>query len=358
MRFILLVTFMLGFLYSSSNISIAKTGEKSVKLGNLVTYNITIKNNSNTSISNIVIKDKIPPGFKYGERHTGKFVLRWNIKTLQVNEQRSFKYTLQTKQEGRFTSKAYFYIGGKKKYEVDFTTTVVKPKITVDLVCPKIAWPGKHIKATITVKNNGSINLSGVVVQGVNFSSYYRILSGEGNPAITGVSAIWNIGYLAVGETKSYSLTMTSRDCGKQCFTAIVSSNEGATAKSVSCTSWKCYPWLLLEVIDTIDPLTVNQETTYVIEVTNQGLRTDYYVKIEAVFPAEISPISAKGDTPCTVNGKRVTVEPYPILNVKQKIKWEIRAKAIQPGDSRLKVYMSSGALQKPVTEEESTHVY
>lgn len=351
---------MWGFLHSSPHISIVKTGEESVVLGKLATYNITIKNNSSVPLSNIVIKDNIPKGFKYDKHDTGTFALRWNIKTLRSNEQRSFKYILQTKHEGKFTSKTYLYIGGKKNREVGFTTNVVKPKITVDISCPGLAYLGKRVRAKITIKNSGSINLTGVVLQGANyFNSYCQIISGEGNPVITGQSAIWNVGTLTVGESKSYSLTVVSKYCGKQCLRAIIDCDQGAKAEAVCCTSWKgCFPSLLLEVIDTVDPLNVNEETTYVIEVTNQGIQTDYYLRIEAVFPDEISPISAQGDTPCTVSGKRVTVEPCPSLSPKEQIRWKIRAKAVQPGDSRLKVYMFSKVLQKPVSEEESTHVY
>lgn len=348
-----------GFLYSSPQINIVKIGKESVSLGKFIIYKITIKNDSSIPINNIIIKDKIPPGFKYRERETGKFSLQWSIKTLQGNEQRSFRYSLQAMQEGTFTSTTYLYIAGKKSNEIRFNTVVAKPKIAIDISCPGIAFLGKRVRLTINVKNDGRINLNGVVLQAANsINSHCQILAGTDNPTITD-SATWNVGSLAVGETKSYSLTIISKICGEHCIIAMVNSNEGASAQAECCTAWKgCYPSLLLEVIDTVDPLTVGEETTYVIEVTNQGRGTQHYVKIEAVFPAEISPISAQGDTICTINGKRVTVDQFPALGQKEKVQWKIRAKAVQPGDSRLKVYLTSGTLLKPVAEEESTHVY
>merc|ERR1712170_143986 len=136
---------------------------------------------------------------------------------------------------------------------------------------------------------------------------------------------------------------------GDHCFRVGVNTSEGVRKQAECCTNLRGFPALLLEVIDTVDPLVANEETTYVIEVTNQGTAPDKLVKVEAVFPAEISPVSAIGDTQCTVSGKRVTVVPYPQLNPKEKIKWQIRARAVQPGDSRLKVYLSSDLLKKPV---------
>lgn len=348
-----------GFLYSSPQINIVKIGKESASLGKFIIYKITIKNDSSIPINNIIIKDKIPPGFKYRERETGKFSLQWSVKTLQGNEQRSFRYSLQAMQEGTFTSTTYLYIAGKKSNEIRFNTVVAKPKIAIDISGPKISCIGKHVRLTLNVKNNGRTNLNDVVIQAANsITSYHQIIDGTGNPTITNDSATWNIGSLATGETKSYSLTVTSKFSGHHCIMMMANSSEGASSQAECCVLWRGYPSLLLEVIDTVDPLTVGEETTYVIEVTNQGRGTQHYVKIVAVFPAEISPISAQGDTMCTINGKRVTVDQFPALSQKEKVQWKIRAKAVQPGDSRLKVYLTSGTLLKPVAEEESTHVY
>ena len=362
MRFIILTTAIInmwGFVYSSPQIKITKAGKESVVLGRSIIYKITVKNNSSTPIDNIVINDKIPAGFKYRYRDTGKFSLQWNIKTLQGNEQRTFRYTLQATQEGKFTSTTHLYIAGKKSNQIHFNTIVAKPKITIEISCPGIAFLGKRIRVTLSIKNTGSINLNDVILQSSqSFASSLQIIAAEGNPKINGPFAIWDATTLAVGETKSYSLTLQSKNCGDQCISANVYSAEGANSQAECCTNWRGCWGLLLEVIDTSDPITVNEETTYVIQVVNQGNKTEYYARIEAVFPEEISPISAQGDTQCTISGKRVTVDSFPALRPKEKIQWKIRAKAVKPGDSRLKVYLSSAVLRKPVAEEESTHVY
>ena len=57
-------------------------------------------------------------------------------------------------------------------------------------------------------------------------------------------------------------------------------------------------------------------------------------------------------------DGKTVDTAPYPVLQPKQAIEWQIQAKAVQAGDSRLFVDLTSELLKKPVKEEESTHVY
>jgi len=87
-----------------------------------------------------------------------------------------------------------------------------------------------------------------------------------------------------------------------------------------------------------------------------------------AIFPGEIAPVRAEGPIPVgegaargaqgSIQGNRVVFQAYPVLQPKKKVKFTILSKGVTIGDSRLKVELTSELLKKPVTEEESTHVY
>ena len=62
-------------------------------------------------------------------------------------------------------------------------------------------------------------------------------------------------------------------------------------------------------------------------------------------------------DTKCVIDDKRIKSSAYRYSLPTEKVKWTIQAKAVQTGDSRLKVYMYS-EIFKPIAEEESTHIY
>ena len=81
-------------------------------------------------------------------------------------------------------------------------------------------------------------------------------------------------------------------------------------------------------------------------------------MKIEIVFPKEMSAISVSGDTEFTINDKRIITVPYPILQPKQKIQWKVQAKAVYPGKARVKIYGTSEYVKRRYSEEVSTHVY
>ncbi len=121
---------------------------------------------------------------------------------------------------------------------------------------------------------------------------------------------------------------------------------------------WKGQAAILIEVVDTPDPILVGEQTTYTIRVTNQGTADDRNIKIVANFAKQIDPVSAAGATAGTVSGKNVTFAPVATLAPKQSVQWTITAKGASTGDHRLKVEMTSELLTSAVTEEESTHVY
>jgi len=133
---------------------------------------------------------------------------------------------------------------------------------------------------------------------------------------------------------------------------------RGSGGVGRACTDWRGYPALLIEVIDTEDPLLVGQQTTYVIQITNQGTASDTNVTLDVVLPAELKVVSASGDTQGTISGNNVKFAPYATLQAKQIIEFRVVAEAVAEGDARFRAEMNSDLLRTPVPEVESTQVY
>ncbi|MGK0310300.1 MAG: putative repeat protein (TIGR01451 family) [Lentimonas sp.] len=146
---------------------------------------------------------------------------------------------------------------------------------------------------------------------------------------------------------------------GDYCNEASVSTVDSSLNTSASaCTEWRGYPALLIEVIDTQDPLIVGEETTYIIQIANQGSAADTNVNLDVQIPEGLSIISIAGDTEGVITGNDISFVPYPVLNAKEIIQFRVIVKAVDTGDLRFKAQMSSDLLQVPVPEEESTQAY
>ena len=164
---------------------------------------------------------------------------------------------------------------------------------------------------------------------------------------------------LAAGQTKSFDLKLFGRERGVLCNEASAKSSVYRLSDSDNaCTEWKGYPALLLEVIDTKDPLLTGEETVYIIQATNQGTAIDTNVVLKATLPEGMQLVSASGDTKGSIIGNTVTFAAYPELEPKQVLQFRVIAKALTTGDSRFKAFMTSDLLKNPVPEEEATQVY
>ena len=204
--------------------------------------------------------------------------------------------------------------------------------------------------------NTGDVDHKNVVVTDTTPVGN-RIVSADGGTVNQNVIT-WNIADLASGASKSYKVVLMSKTPGEQCNTASVSEPNGLTESSKACTLWKGHPALLIELVDSEDPLLPGDTTTYTIRITNQGTADDHNVRIKAMFSEHISPVTASGSTPITINGTVVTSQPKGVLKPGGVIEWKIKGKANKKGDSRLHIEMNSDLLKTPVHEEESTYVY
>ena len=117
-------------------------------------------------------------------------------------------------------------------------------------------------------------------------------------------------------------------------------------------------PAILLEVIDTIDPIEVGQETTFVVTAINQGSTSDSNVKVVATLPSSLAFVSGKGLTPVSAMGSTITMAPVATLAAGAKAEWRVTVRAKSRQDARSRWELSSDQFKVPVIETESTNLY
>jgi uncharacterized repeat protein (TIGR01451 family) len=335
-------------------LEITKTGPEQALITSSVPYSITVKNVGSAVARDVVVTDKVPAGMTHS---SGNSELSFPVGDLQPGQSKDIAVSLVAATRGRHCNQATANASNTTAVNAEACTLVVERKLTVaKTTATPLQFVNKRASYTIVVNNPGDVALNNVLVTD-SAPNGTVIVDGDGGD-IVGQQVSWRIAKLNAGASKSFNVVLVGKIAGKLCNTVTVHTAEGLTGSSEACTEWKGHPAILLELIDTVDPLLPGEGTTYVIKVTNQGTADDLNVKIVAAFPSQISPVSASGSTEATVDGKTVTVAPYGVLKPGQVIEWRIKAKAETAGDSRLIIKMFSDFLKTPVTEEESTHVY
>ena len=334
-------------------LKIAKSGPAQALIRSNVAYSVVVQNTGTAVARDVVVTDTVPDGFEHA---SGERVLTYKLGNMEAKAQREIAVVLKATKRGRFCNVASAASINAGNVTAEACTLVVARLLEIAKSGTKTQFLGKRADYEIVVTNPGDVTLNNLVVTD-QAPAGTRILAAPG-ATIAGNTATWRLASLASGQRKTFELTLSSRQHGTLCNSVGVASAEGLQATSQACTLWRGHPALLLEVVDTVDPLIPGETTEYIIRITNQGTADDTNVKIVARFPAEVGPVSASGSTATEIEGPVVTVTAHPVLGPKEAVEWRVKARGIKEGDSRLKVFMSSDLLKTPVTEEESTHVY
>ena len=334
------------------SLAIVKSGPEKAQLNSDVTYNIVVSNNGTAAAKNVVVTDTLPDGLVGATGQTQTF----NVGDLAPGQSKNIPVTAKAAKRGRFCNNATAQSSNAGRVSAEACTVVTERGIAIVKTGAKEQYSRKNANYEIVVTNTGDEALAGVVVTDTAPAGT-RIVAAPG-ATVNGNTATWNVGTLAAGEKKPFTVTLTADMAGNYCNTASVASSEGLTGTAEACTLWKGYAGLLLEMIDTVDPIQVGEGTDYVVTITNQGSADDTNVKADMMFPAEVEPISGSGDSAVTVDGRKVSFAVYPRLAPKQAIRWTVKAKGAIIGDARTRVWYTSDLVKTPVNKEESTHVY
>ncbi len=329
------------------------TPEERVLLGDGVPWDITVTNVGDFCAYDVVVTDTLPSGVTH---ESGQKTLTTDIGTLAPGESRDISVGTTAAATGQHCNVARADSSNAGSAQDDACVTIVEAGLDIVKDGQDMQFLDKTATYTIKVTNTGDVALDDVVVTDTAPSGT-EIASAPGAD-VSGNTATWTTA-LAAGQSKTFDLKLVGREPGVLCNEASASSsNYGLSDTDDACTEWKGYPALLLEVIDSHDPLLVGEETTYVIQVTNQGTAADTNIDMKAVVPAGLELVSASGDTKGSISGNTVTFAPYAKLEAKEVIQFRVIAKATATGDKRFNAYMTSDLLKDPVPEEEATQVY
>ena len=329
------------------------TPNEQVLVNTGVPWDITVTNTGNFCAYDVVVTDTLPAGV---EHESGNSQLVAELGTLAPGESRDIMVNTTAAATGEHCNVAVASSSNAGSVQDDACVKVVEAGLEVTKAGTSMQFVGKQASYQIVVRNTGDVPLSDVVVKDT-VPAQNKLLAAP-LAQINGNTATWTT-RLDAGESKNFDVTVMGLAEGTYCNqVSAASAAYGLSGADDACTEWRGYPALLIEVIDTEDPLLVGEETTYVIQITNQGTAADTNVGLNVQLPSELSLVSAAGDSKGIISGNNVNFAPYAVLNAKEIIQFRVVAKAVSVGDARFRAQMSSDLLKTPVPEEEATQVY
>ncbi|GAB62104.1 MAG: DUF11 domain-containing protein [Candidatus Jettenia sp.] len=315
-----------------------------------------VVSNTGTGVArDIQIKETLPPGLS---TVTGETNVIQEIGALRAGESREVSLTLKPGKTGRYTNTATATAeGGLSAKSNAATVSVRKPVLAITKTGPDKRFIGRKITYDIVASNKGdgpavSTSIEDIIPDETSF------VSASDRGSLTGKNVSWNLGTLQPQESKKVSVTLRAESKGRVINRAMVKAVCAEPVSASAITEILGIPAILLEVVDTLDPIEVNETEAYIITVTNQGSDVSTNIKITCTLEDSMQYVSSTGPTRGIVEGKEVSFGPLPTLAPKAQASWKVIIKALNPGDVRFKVSMIEDCLARPVEETEATNFY
>ncbi len=335
-------------------IEIAKSGPAEVLQCDPITYEVVVTNPGTGPATNVVVVDNLPDGL---ETASGSDQVKFDIGTLAAGESVRRSANLRATKTGEFTNSATVTADGGLNGKSSVTTTVKAPKLEITKTAPNKTFIGKVVTYNIEVKNVGDgMAKNTVVTESLPAGATFVKASDGGQPSAG--SVVWRVGNLAPEQTENFTVSLQAGSKGTLKNTASADADCADAVSASAQTVVEGIPAILLEVVDNPDPVAVGDTTTYTVTVTNQGSANGTNIEIVCKLEKEAQYVSGTGSTNVAVEGGTITMAPVKSLAPKATATWQVKVKAVDAGDVRFAVEMTSDQIGRPVNETEASNFY
>lgn len=330
----------------------------------VIPLEFVVQNSGQTEMNNVVIMPNIP-----GATNAEGKPLTLSVGDLAPGQQKTLRTVVDAQSAGAYSfsgvaegNPALLYEGAEVQSNVkadsgSANVRVLNPelKVTATTGGRDKQVIGRTIDYNFEVTNTGNGTSDGsVLVASIPSNAAFKSASNEGNKS--GNSVSWDLGSIRPGGTRNVSMTLVATSAGSAGANASVEGVCVNTASAAASLPVVGVPALLLEAVDSVDPLEIGDSTQYEIRVTNQGNGPATNIRLTGSFE-DLRYITSQGHTPIENTDKSLTFGAFS-LEPKQTVSWVIQLEATAVGDQRFKIIMNSDQLTRPVEETESTTIY
>lgn len=328
-----------------------KCGPDEACPGDCLEYVVTVGNKGSCTAYDVRVIDNLPEGLEHASCLN---TLVWKLGDLEPCQTKTITFTAKATKRGKVTNGIIVTACNADQVQCETMCVVCKYCCEIAKTGPKEVRVGQNADYTITFTNIGDRPLTEVIV--TDFAPCGTSIVAADGATIACNRAVWKIAEVKPGESVDLHITLTTCTPGYYCNKVTASNCQGTCCEAEFGTRWKGTPGIHVCIVDMEDPICLGDNTSYLIQVTNQGSEPDSNVRVTVRFPSQIVPVGAVGQTPGQVNGQVVTFAPLS-LSPRQKVEWRVDARAKERGDARVKVEVMSDSITTPIVQEESTIV-
>ena len=298
------------------DLSLVKTVDnESPKVGDQVTFTLTINNAGPSTATGVEVVDQLPDGYNYiSDTGNGTYDATsgiWTVGSLEKDENQSLEIVVEVLASGNYNNQATISnVNEEDSNEANDETdadanTNPSPVVdlslvkTVDNESPKV---GEQVTFTLTINNAGPSTATGVEITD-QLPDGYNYISDTGNGTYDATSGIWTVGSLEKDESQSLEIVVEVLASGNYNNQATISNvneedsnedNDEADADANTDPS----PVVDLSLEKTVDNTApkVGDQVTFTLKINNAGPSTATGVEVVDQLPDGYEYISDKGN--------------------------------------------------------------
>ena len=308
------------------DLSLVKTVDnESPKVGEQVTFTLTINNAGPSTATGVEVVDQLPDGYTYvSDTGNGTYDATsgiWTVGSLEKDENQSLEIVVEVLASGNYNNQATISnVNEEDSNEANDETdadanTDPSPVVdlslvkTVDNESPKV---GEQVTFTLTINNAGPSTATGVEVTD-QLPDGYAYISDTGNGTYDAVSGIWTVGSLEKDESQSLEIVVEVLASGNYNNQATISnvneedSNEDNDETDADANTDPS-PVVDLSLVKTVDNESpkVGDQVTFTLTINNAGPSTATGVEVTDQLPDGYTYISDTGNGTYDAVGEQV----------------------------------------------------
>ncbi len=333
---------------------------KEVLVGDTASFSLTVTNPGDGPADRVKIKATLSSGLDPAVSKPNGNTVDFDIGNLSAGETRSVQLVCIARTGGTETVEAVAEAdGGGLSAKDAVKTTVILPRLELAMEGPGLKYLERKALYTLRVTNPGNAPATNVTVADVVPDGFKVLAASDGGRHdYTTRTVSWFLGEVSPGQSKEVKFEAQAIAIGVHKHKAMASGARNLRTECEKVTRVEGLSALLLEMVDTEDPIEVGGDTGYEVRVTNTGTQTETDIRLVATVPDKMEFKSATGPVRFRTEGKTILFDPIEKLAPRADAVLRLHVKAAEAGNVRFKIQMTSTNLQEPIIKMESTRIY
>lgn len=341
---------------SEPKLTLKVTAPGHVVAGDPANFTLTVSNAGDCLAGQV----KVHADLSEGLEHVRGRAVDFEVGDLAIGESRAVQLACIARAGGEQKCDVTAASAGCVKTRDRGLVQVIVPSLDVELSGPGVRYVDRKATYTVRVTNRGQVPASNVTVTESIPPGFTFVAAAGGRHSPTAQTVSWFLGELAPGQARQLQVELKAVKAGEHHHRATACSEHGfkVEASRELVTRVEDFSALGLEIAHADDAIEVGKDTTYEVLVSNAGSRMETNVKLICALSEKMAFGSVQGPTRYHREGSVIVFEPVLRLAPRGDLVYRIKVKALEPGDVRFKVQVTSSNLVEPVIKTEATRIY